>query len=164
MVKAVTATAAEREISVPRAWAATRRTPASRIQLGKVHSAASPMRPGDMSASSARRVSNLPRSGRGIRTSTDLNRSRVTANAAASTTATGMARPRNQSSRASNDATNAPNAAAMIINDAKSSRRATAVEAAASVSGTPRRAASNGRAASPSLNGSRWLARSAACK
>ena len=54
--------AAEREISVPRACAATRRTPASRIQLGRVHSAAQLMRPLDMSASSVRRVSSRPRS------------------------------------------------------------------------------------------------------
>ena len=151
------------ETSMPRACAATMRTTASSTQLGSVHSAAPTTRREDIWArwllSTATRVC----SGAGRRR-WKLPRRRISRPDATPTTiAAGSAMLCIQAMRPSG-ASNRTAREAMATRDAKSSRRATAVDAAASPAGILRRVARAGLATSPSLKGSRWLASSAACR
>ena len=83
---------------------------------------------------------------------------------AATRNAPGSARPCSHWPLPPGTAIRTPAPAAIETSTAKSRRRATAVVAAASAPGTPRRIAISGRAASPMPNGSTWLASSVVCR
>ena len=164
MVKAVTPTAPAIDNSVPSASAATSSTAASSIQLGSVQDAARNRRAGDTSLNCARNVCNADRNGGhpALGTGTPERSSRRSAPAVTAISA-GRASPCSHCPLPSGNASRTPAATAIAMSEAKSSRRATVVEVAASAMGTPRRTARTGRAASPMPKGSTWLASNVVC-